>query len=141
MTKKVYTNKARDLNVLFRDIENWFKELGYQTQTNKTDKSWLLQAAKTEMWRKAVGASRAFNVLIEGEPNDFSVDLSTGEWASNLAAGGVAAILTGGGTLLVSGVLAGWSKKVEVDLWTFIDQKVMFGEKSKSAQELAEIEA
>lgn len=141
MTKKVYTNKSRDLNVLLRDIENWFKELGYQTQTNKTDGNWLLQAAKTEMWRKAVGASRAYNVLIEGQADDFSVDLSTGEWASNLTAGGVAAILTGGGTLLVSGVLAGWSKKVETDLWAFIDQKVMFGEKPKSAQELAGIES
>jgi hypothetical protein len=96
-----------------------------------------LQAAKTEAWRKAVGASRAFNVLIQGQPDDFSVDLSTGEWASNLTAGGVAAVLTGGATLLISGIAVGWSKKVEIDLWTFIDQKVMFGEKPKSAQELA----
>ena len=137
MTKKTYSNKNRDLGVLLKDIETWFNEQGYQIQTNQTDGTWLLQAAKTEGWRKAVGASRAFNVLVQGQPNDFSVDLSTGEWASNLTAGGVAAMLTGGASLLISGIAAGWAKKIEGDLWSFIDQKVMFGEKPKSAQELA----
>lgn len=140
MVKKSYRDNNRDLDALFRDIETWFHEQGYQTQTNKSDGTWLLQAAKTEMWRKAVGASRAFNVLIQGHPNDFSVDLSTGEWASNLTAGGVAAVLTGGASLLISGVAAGWSKKIENDLWNFIDQKIMFGEKAKSAQELSAIQ-
>jgi hypothetical protein len=139
MANKTYRDQNRDLDSLLRNIEAWFSEQGYQTQTNKGDGTWLLQAAKTEMWRKVVGASRAFNVMIQGQPNDFSVDLSTGEWASNLAAGGVAAVLTGGATLLISGVTAGWSKKIESDLWTFIDQKVMFGEKPKSPQQLAVI--
>jgi hypothetical protein len=137
MAKKSYRDKNRDLGVLLKDIEAWFSEQGYQTQTNKADGTWFLQAAKTEMWRKAVGASRAFNVLVQGHPNDFSVDLSTGEWASNLTAGGVAAVLTGGASLLISGVAAGWSKKIEGDLWNFIDQKIMFGEKAKSVQEMA----
>lgn len=136
MTKKTYQDKDRDLDALLRDIETWFSGQGYQIQTNKTDGTWFLQAAKTEMWRKAIGASRAFNVLIQGQPKDFSLELSTGEWASNLTAGGVAAVLTGGATLLVSGLAAGWSKKIESDLWNFIDQKVMFGEKAKSVQEL-----
>ncbi|WP_298912737.1 SHOCT domain-containing protein [uncultured Nostoc sp.] len=136
MTKKTYQDKDRDLDALLRDIETWFSGQGYQIQTNKTDGTWFLQAAKTEVWRKAVGASRAFNILIQGQPKDFSVELSTGEWASNLTAGGVAAVLTGGATLLVSGLAAGWSKKIESDLWNFIDQKVMFGEKAKSVQEL-----
>lgn len=141
MAKKSYRDRNRDLDVLLRNIEIWFSEQGYQTQTNKADGTWFLQAAKTEMWRKAVGASRAFNVLIQGEPNDFSVDLNTGEWASNLAAGGVAAVLTGGATLLISGVAAGWSKKIESDLWNFIDQKVIFGEQAKSTQELSVIQS
>jgi hypothetical protein len=141
MTKKTYRDKDRDLDVLLKDIDTWFSEQGYQTQTNKADGTWLLQAAKTEAWRKVVGASRAFNVVIQGQPKDFSVELSTGEWTSNLAAGGVAAVLTGGATLIVSGIAAGWSKKVETDLWNFIDSKVMFGEKAKSAQELAVIKS
>lgn len=141
MVKKSYQGKERDLSALLRDIEVWFSEQGYQTQTNQADGMLFLQAAKTEMWRKAVGASRAFNVLIQGKPNDFSVELSTGEWAANLTAGGIAAVITGGATLLISGIAAGWSKKIESDLWSFIDQKVMFGEKAKSNQELAVIKS
>jgi Short C-terminal domain len=141
MANKSYRDKNRDLEVLLRDIEAWFNQQGYQTQTNKADGTWLLQAAKTEMWRKAVGASRAFNVLIKGQPNDFSVELSTGEWASNLAAVAIGTVLTGGFSLLFSGVAAGWSNKIEGDLWNFIDQKVMFGEKAKSAQELNVIQS
>ena len=125
MAKKTYRDKDRDLNVLLKDIERWFSEKGYETQTNQADGTLFLQAAKTEGWRKAVGASRAFNILIQGQPKDFSVELSTGEWASNLTAGGVAAVLTGGASLLISGVAAGWSKKIESDLWSFVDQKVM----------------
>jgi hypothetical protein len=133
MTNKSYRDKNRDLEILLRDVEAWFNQQGYQTQTNRADGNLLLQAAKTDLWRKAVGASRAFNVLIKGNPNDFSVELSTGEWSSNLTAAGIGAVLTGGATLLISGVAASWSKKIEGDLWTFIDQKVMFGEKAKSA--------
>jgi Short C-terminal domain len=119
----------------------WFGEQGYETQTNRTDGTLFLQAAKNEAWRKAVGASRAFNLLIQGHPQDFSVELSIGEWASNLAAGGVAALLTGGATLLISGVTAGWSKKIEGDLWSYVDQKVMFGEKAKSVTEIVTLKA
>jgi hypothetical protein len=141
MTNKIYRDKNRDLEVLLRDIEAWFNQQGYQTQTNKNDGTWFLQAAKTEVWRKVVGASRAFNVLIQGQPNDFSVELSTGEWASNLTAVAIGTVLTGGVSLLFSGAAAGWSSKIESDLWSFIDQKIMFGEKAKSVQELTVIQS
>jgi hypothetical protein len=61
MTNKSYRDKNRDLEILLRDIEAWFNQQGYQTQTNRADGNLLLQAAKTDLWRKAVGASRAFN--------------------------------------------------------------------------------
>ena len=141
MTKKTYRDKDRDLDVLLKDIDTWFGGQGYQTQANKADGTWFLQAKKTEAWRKVVGASRAFNVLIQGQPKDFSVELSTGEWISNLAVVGVVSWFTFGFPLLVTGIAAGWSKKIESDLWDFIDSKVMFGEKAKSAQELAVIKS
>ncbi len=137
MTRKTYTDKNCDLNSLSKDIQSWFAEQGYQVQSNKNEGSWFIQAQKTEAWRKAVGASRAFNVLIQGQPNDFSVEVGTGEWASNLTAAGVGAVLTGGVSLIGSGIAAGWSKKIEADIWSFIEQKVIFGEKMKSQQEIA----
>jgi len=136
MTKKLYQNKNCDLSALSRDIQSWFASLGYEIQLNNTDGAWIVQAQKADTWRKAVGATRAFNILIQGLPNEFSVDIGIGEWVSNLAAGGIAAVLTGGMTLLGSGLAAGWSKKIEMDLWNFVEQKVIFGEKVKSEKEV-----
>jgi len=141
MTKKNYRDKNCDLDTLSKDINSWFSEQGYQVQSNKTEGAWVVQAQKTEAWRKVVGASRAFNVLIQGQPNDFYVEVGTGEWTSNLTAGGVAALLTGGTTLIVSGLAAGWSKKIESDLWNFIDQKTIFGERVKSEREITVLKA
>jgi hypothetical protein len=141
MAKKTYREKSCDLTCLSKNVDTWFADRGYETQTTSNPDSWLVQARKTETWRKALGASRAFSVVIQGQPKEFSVDVGTGEWASNLTAGGVAAILTGGVSLIGSGVATAWSKKIESDLWAYIDNRVLFGEKAKSAQEMAVIEA
>ncbi|MFN6566498.1 SHOCT domain-containing protein [Dendronalium sp. ChiSLP03b] len=78
-------------------------------------------------------------MLIEGYSNNFSIELGTGEWATNLAAVGVGTLLTGGVSLIGSGLAAGWSKKIEGDIWNFIEQKVIFGERAKSNREIAVI--
>jgi hypothetical protein len=141
MAKKTYLDKNCDLEALVKDIELWFSDQSYQIQSNRTEGTWLVQAQKTETWRKAVGASRAFNILIQGHPKEFSIELGTGEWATNLAAAGVGAVLTGGVSLIGSGIAAGWSKKIEADLWNFLDQKVMFGDKAKSEHEITTLQA
>ncbi|MEG4243821.1 MULTISPECIES: SHOCT domain-containing protein [unclassified Microcoleus] len=141
MTKKNYRDKNSDLDTLSKDIKSWFTDQGYEVQSNKTEGAWAVQAQKTEGWRKVVGASRAFNILIQGQPNDFYVEVGTGEWASNLTAGGVAALLTGGTSVIVSGLAASWSKKIESDLWSFIDQKTIFGERVKSEREITVLKA
>jgi hypothetical protein len=135
MVRNTYKDKNCDLDMLTKDIESWFRNQAYELQSSQTESSWLIQAQKTDLWRKAVGASRAFNVLIQGQPNDFSVELGTGEWASNLVAVGVGTLLTGGVSLVGSGLAAAWAKKIESDLLAFIDQKVIFGEKRKSDKE------
>lgn len=133
MLIKTYNNKNSDLDVLFQEIKAWFVERNYETQTHENDGVLLIQATQAEAWRVAAGASRAFNVQIEGKPNNFTVELSTGAWATNLAAGGVAALLTGGATLLISGATIGWSKKIEVDISDYIEQRVLYGVKAKGA--------
>ena len=52
------------------------------------------------------------------------VELGTGEWASNLVAGGVAAVLTGGVSIIGSGFATGWAKKIEGDIWKFIANRL-----------------
>ncbi len=132
---KTYSNENCDLVVLFQEINEWFVKRNYKTQIHENADTHLIQATQDEAWRVAAGASRAFNVQIEGKPNDFTVELSTGAWATNLAAGGVAALLTGGATLLISGVAVGWSKKIEADISAYIEQRVEYGVKAKSDHE------
>ena len=141
MTKKTFQDKNRDLDILSKDIQSWFAEQGYEVQSNKAEGAWVVQAQKTEAWRKAVGASRAFNILIQGQPNSFSVEVGTGVWAANLAASGVAAVVSGGFSIFGSGLAAGWSKKIEGDIWNFIEQKIIFGEKAKSHTEIVTLKA
>lgn len=133
MATKTYSNRNSDLDVLFQEINAWFVERNYETQTHENNGMRLIQATQAEAWRVAAGASRAFNVQIEGEPNNFTVELSTGAWATNLAAGSVAALLTGGATLLISGATIGWSKKIEADISDYIEQRVLYGVKSTGA--------
>ena len=135
MSQTNYHDKNCDLEILFQEIETWFTQRNYKVQTNRSENSWLLQAAQNEAWRVAAGATRAFNVQINGAPNDFSIELSTGAWANNLAAGGIAAVLTGGATLLISGVTVGWSKKIEADISQYIEQRIQYGVKAKGSHE------
>jgi hypothetical protein len=132
MEKKTYSDQDCDLEALCTQVESWFARQGYETQSTKRPGAYLIQARKTDTWRKVLGASRAFNCLIQGHSKEFSVEIGTGEWATNLTAGGVAAVLTGGATLIASGIVIAWSKKIEADLWEFIDNQVVIGEKVKS---------
>lgn len=135
MPQTNYQNKNCDLDVLFQEVDAWFIQHNYKTQSNQSEGAWLVQATQAETWRVATGSSRAFNVQIMGTPNDFTVELSTGAWATNLAAGGVAALLTGGATLLLSGAAIGWSKKIEADITLYINQRIQYGVKAKNTHE------
>ncbi|MCP6763267.1 MAG: SHOCT domain-containing protein [Fischerella sp. CENA71] len=139
MVKKTYQNKNCDLDALSKTIKSWFAEQGYEVQSNENEGAWFIQARKSEAWRKVVGASRAFNVLIQGQPNEFFIEVGTGAWTANLAAGGVALFITGGFSLIGSGIAVGWSKKIEGDIWNFIEQKAIFGEKVITNDKLSQL--
>lgn len=133
--KKVYENKNTDLGALTKNLEQWFSNQGYIVESNSGEGVWAVQAKKDEKWRKALGASRAFKVNITGNPNLFTVEVGTGEWASNLTAVGVGALLTGGVSIIGSGIATGWSKKIEGDIMEYLDELVLFGQKEKNEDE------
>ncbi|MBI5251284.1 MAG: hypothetical protein HY912_17485 [Desulfomonile tiedjei] len=123
--KKTFKTKSCDAATLAKDIEAWFRDKGYETQSSGKSATWfksgtwLVQARKTEGWRQLAGVSMAFNVTITRKPHEFSVQSGIGDWATT----GVAAAQR----LMVSPVrLAtdGWSVKVVSDLWKFIESRV-----------------
>ncbi len=126
MAQKQYQGRNIELRKLKKITETWFRDQQYETQSKSGDRDFLIQARKGGTFRTIVGASRAFNITISGSPNDFSVNFSIGDWSSNLAAIGIGTLLTGGLFLIGSGLAAGWSKKIEADFLSWMDNTVQF---------------
>ena len=129
MASRQYQGRNIDLRKLKQATEKWFRGHEYETQTKSGDIDHLIQARKGGTFRTIVGASRAFNITISGNPNQFSVNFSIGDWSSNLAAVGIGTLLTGGIFLIGSGLAAGWSKKIESDFLNWMDSTVQFSSK------------
>ena len=128
---RIYQGKNVNINVLVKDIQDWLEQLGFETQSQKAEDKdiWLLQARKSGFFRTIVAATRAFTIVIEGEPNRFSVRVGISEWITNLTAVGLAALLTAGITLIGVVISASWTKKIQGDIKKYIDQRVIFGRK------------
>ena len=127
-TERKYQNKNCDLSSLFESIQNYFNNREFEVQAKSGNSDFLVQASKHSTTRSALGGSRAITVLISGESNDLSVRVGTGEWAKNLTATAVGTLLTGGLSLVGSGATAAWRKKIEADLWTYIENAILFAE-------------
>lgn len=123
--KKTFKSKTCDAATLAKDIESWFREKGYETQSSSKSDTWVVQARKTEGWRHFVGASMAFNVTITGKSHDFSVHAGMGDWATNVVSAVQRQLLSP-----VRYATDGWSMKIVSDLWKFIESRVG-GEKGK----------
>lgn len=126
MATRHYQGRNINLRNLRRDIQNWFIQQEYETQSKSGERDFVIQARKAGTFRTMVGASRAFTITISGTPNEFTVTFSIGEWATNLAAIGIGTLLTGGIFLIGSGFAASWSKKIEADFLAWLDNTIIF---------------
>jgi hypothetical protein len=117
--KKTFKSKTYNAETLAKDIESWFREKGYETQSSSSSGTWLVQARKTEGWRHYVGASMAFNVTITGKSHEFSVQAGMGDWATNVVSAVQRQLLSP-----VRYATDGWSMKIVSDLWKFIESRV-----------------
>jgi hypothetical protein len=117
--KKTFKTKTCDAATLAKDVESWFREKGYETQSSGNSGAWLVQARKTEAWRHYVGASMAFSVTITGKPHEFSVQAGMGDWATSAVS--VVQKLVGSPVRLAT---EGWAVKIINDLWKFIQTRV-----------------
>ena len=70
-----YTGKNTDLDALTATICKWFQDSKYATQMlrSESDKKWLIQARKKGVWRACTASARDIAVVIEGDPNDFTI--------------------------------------------------------------------
>jgi hypothetical protein len=81
-----YQNRNTDLGRLRADIISYLQSDGFKIQEPKQGGAlMLIQAQKGGFLRSLISAERALNVLIQGVPNDFSVQIGIGKWMQNIA--------------------------------------------------------
>ncbi|WP_299977717.1 hypothetical protein [Desulfobacula sp.] len=138
MASKTY-NKKVDITKIANSVEGWFRQRQFEIQSQKLEETCMIQAKKSGMLRSALGGARAFTFIINCSSISTEIDMKTGQWVQNMGAVGVGTLLTGGLSLVGSGLAAGWTKKIETDLWQFIEQLMLSAPTTELQQEDEEL--
>ena len=89
-----YQNRNVDLTALRDSIVTFLQQDGFKVQQPKPGAdAMLIQAQKGGYLREIISAERALNVLIQGQPNDFTVRVGIGKWIQNVAVTAVETVL------------------------------------------------
>lgn len=126
-----HINRNTDLTYLVSQIQKWFKDIKFPTQVVEGDDKWLIQARKNNYIRALVAGARSIDVVIEGAPNDFTVQVTTGKWINNIVVTGAITFLTFGAAAPALGLCTAWALKIKRDLKKFIEITIDFEKHNK----------
>jgi len=115
-----WQNKNVDLKQLTEKIKKFFYADKFSEVQNFEDPNGAyikIQARKTGVFRTLTSQRKAIQVIIRGDPNNFHISVSSGEWGKNITAG---VLLNLEVSLVGLGLNALFSKKV----WNFINDAV-----------------
>jgi hypothetical protein len=117
-----YQGKNTDLNVLKGKIEEYLKGDGFKVQSSTpSPHGTVIQAQKGGFLRSIITADRAFTILIDGEPNNFTVRVGVGRWLKHLAITAVEALLLTDLFLFVDVPETLWNLEIENKILKTID--------------------
>jgi len=119
-----FQGKNKDLDLLSQQIVEQMRIDGYRTQSANSSIGIIIQAKKAGVLRDIITADRAFSILITGEPNDFSIKIGIGMWAQNLAVAAAEAVLLSWLFLAVDVPEMLWTRHVENNLVSKINEVV-----------------
>jgi hypothetical protein len=120
-----YQGRNTDLNALEDGIVNYLRGDGFKVQIPKSsDGAWLVQAQKGGFLREIISAERALNIMIQGQPNSFSVRIGIGKWIQNAAVTAVETIALSEIFLPVDVAEMAWTVHVEDKVIKKIDELV-----------------
>ncbi len=120
-----YQGKNADLNALKGKIEDYLKGKGFKIQSSKpSPHGTVIQAQKGGFLRSIVTADRALTILLDGEPNNFTVRVGVGKWLQHLGITAVEALLISELFLLVDVPETLWNLEVENEVIKKIDSLV-----------------
>ncbi len=120
-----FENKNTDLAALQAKIEDYLKGDGFAVQSSSPSAHGrLVQARKGGFWSEIITADRALSILIDGEPNNFTVRLGIGKWAEHLGVTAVETLLLSSMFLLVDVSEMAWTVHIEDELAKRIEEFV-----------------
>ena len=80
-----YAGRNTDLTALNNSIVKYLQSDGFKVQAPRLSSGgYLIQAQKGGFLRDIISADRAFNVTIQGQPNDFNLRMGIGKWIQNV---------------------------------------------------------
>lgn len=89
-----YKDMHTDLNALRQNIVSYLQSDGFKLQEPKPGQNrMLIQAQKGGFLREIITSERALNILIQGTPDDFTVQIGVGKWIQNIAVTAVETIV------------------------------------------------
>ncbi len=120
-----YEGRNTDLDSLRVGIANYLQGDGFKVQLPKASGAgWLIQAQKGGFLREIITAERALNIMIQGEPNSFSVRIGVGKWVQNVAVTAVETIALSELFLPLDVAEMAWTLNVEDKVIKKIDELV-----------------
>jgi hypothetical protein len=120
-----YQGKSADLNMLKGKIEEYLQGEGFKLQSSApSPHGTVIQARKGGFLSAVIAADRAFTILIDGEPNDFTVRVGIGKWLEHLGVTAVEVLLISELFLLVDVPEMLWNLEVENKILKQIDSLV-----------------
>jgi hypothetical protein len=120
-----YEDKNVDLNNLKGKIEEYLKNDGFKVQSSvPSEHGIVIQAQKGGFLRSIITADRAFNIVIDGQPNNFTVRVGIGRWLKHLGVTAIEALLLSELFVLVDVPETLWNFEVESKILKAIDSLV-----------------
>ena len=92
-----------------------------QIDEDPKGKWFIVKARKGGIGSTLAGTRKAIHILIQGKPERFKVEMTTGEWGKNMAIAAGTALLTWG---VSAGIGMAANAKFRNDLWKYIEKSV-----------------
>jgi len=120
-----YQGKNTDPASLKGKIADYLKGERFKTQSSTpSTHGTVIQAQKGGFLKSIISADRALTILIDGEPNNFTVRVGVGRWLKHLGITAVEALLLSELFLLVDIPEMAWNLEVESKVVKKIDALV-----------------
>jgi hypothetical protein len=120
-----YQGKNVGLDRLKDNIAQYLQSEGFKVQVpSQSSSGWLIQAQKGGFLSEVISAERALNILIAGQPNDFSVRIGVGKWIQNVAVTAVETLALSEIFLPIDVAEMAWTVHVENRIIKKIDQLI-----------------